>query len=98
MFAQANGTLILDLIYGHYQYAEAHHWLEFWNVAAGLARSEVHTEVEAIILNVHSDLFASIHVDPRWDPEHKLCLTFDGTITDINDAPFLLENGNLVLL
>lgn len=53
--------------------------------------------MEAFILNVHSDLFASIHVDPRWDPEHKLCLSFNGTITEINGTPFSIENGVLTL-
>lgn len=97
-FAQANGSLIWDLIYAHYKHAQSNDWLSVWDISGGLARSEVLTEVEAIILNVYSDLFASVHVDPRWDPEHKLCLSFDGTITEINDAPFLLTDGVLTPL
>jgi hypothetical protein len=97
-FAKSHGTLVLDLIYAHYQYAERNDWLRFWKVSPDLAKSQVLAEVEAIILNVHSDLFASVHVDPRWDPEHKLCLTFaDGAITEINDAAFLLKDGVLTL-
>ncbi len=97
-FAQTHGPLIFDLVYAHYRYAETNNWLQFWKVPAGLDRSQVLSEVDSVILNVHPDLFASVHVDPRWDPEHKLCLTFDGTITQINDAPFLLQDGVLTML
>lgn len=96
-FARGNSPLLLDLIYGHYRYAEANGWLQYWHIPAGLARSEVMNQVEAVILNVHTDLFASVHVDPRWDPEHKLCLSYEGTITEINDAAFALNEGVLTL-
>ena len=96
-FAVANGALLNDIIYGHYRYAEANDRLEYWNVPAGLARSEIMEQVVSIILNVHADLFSSIHVDPRWDPEHKLSLTYEETITEVNDEPFRFENGILTL-
>ena len=35
-FAAANGDLLLDLIYGHYRYAEENGWLSFWGVKPGL--------------------------------------------------------------
>ena len=37
-FAKANDDMLLDLIYGHYRYAEKEGWLEFWDVPAGLSR------------------------------------------------------------
>src|SRR5262245_11913869 len=40
-FAQANGELLLDLIHGHYRYAEKEGWLEFWGVPAGLGRDDI---------------------------------------------------------
>lgn len=97
-FASSHGPLLLDLVYGHYRYAEENKWLEHWNVPSGLDRGKVLSHVESIILNVHEDLFASVHVNPRWDPEHKLSLAYDGTITQVNDAPFQLEAGVLVPL
>ncbi len=94
-FARGNGSLLLDLIYGHYRYFEANGWLQYWHVPAGLAQSEIMDQVETVILSVHADLFASVHVDPRWDPEHKLCLSYDGTIAKVNDAAFVLNEGVL---
>ena len=96
-FAEANGALILDLVYGHYRYAEARGWLPYWGVPSGIARSEVMGQVDLILLNVHDDLVASVHIDPHWDPEHKLSLTYDGTIIEVNDRPFLLDDGELTL-
>jgi hypothetical protein len=96
VFAETYSTLLLDIIYGHYRCAEARDWLRYWNVPAGLARSEVISQVESIILNVHADLFAGVHIDPHWDPEHKLSLTYAGTITEVNEAPFRLDDGILI--
>lgn len=45
----------------------------------------------------HPELVASVYVNPHWDPEHKLDLLFEGTITAVNGEAFDLINGNLVL-
>lgn len=95
-YAKANDKHLLDLIHGHYLYAEMKGWLNFWNVPTSLARSEILSQVESVILNVDSELFSSVYVNPLWDPEHKLCLTYeDGKISQANDSPFSLRNGIL---
>ena len=95
-FARSQSAVLLDLIHGHYRYAEVNNWLEHWNVPGGLDRREVLGQVESIILNVYEDLFASVHVNPLWDPEHKLNLAYDGAITEVNDSPFQLDAGVLI--
>jgi hypothetical protein len=94
-FASANGDLLLDLIYGHYRYAEENAWLEFWGVCPGLSRDQVLSQVESVELAVHRDdrgqCDAYVFVNPRWDPEHKLDLSYsDGRIVAVNGEPFVL--------
>ncbi|BEP56625.1 hypothetical protein GmRootV118_38690 [Variovorax sp. V118] len=96
-YAKRHAEHILDLIYAHYRYAEANEWLEFWDVPAGLTRAQVMNEVESIALVVDDQLVASVYVDPRWDPEHKLDLRYEGTITEVNGEAFDLVDGTLVL-
>ena len=94
-FASSHGEVLLDIIYAHYRRFELKGWLSFLGVPSKLSRSEVLSQVDSITLNVHSDLYASIHVDPKWDPEHKLAITFDGQFTEVNDAPFKIIDGVL---
>ena len=96
-YAKRHAEHILDLIYAHYRYAEANEWLEFWGVPAGLTRTQVMNEVESVALVVDDQLIASVYVDPRWDPEHKLDLLYEGTITAVNGEAFDLVDGTLVL-
>lgn len=96
-YAKQNTDDILDLIHAHYQYAEAEGWLEFWDVPGGLNRAQVMSEVDSMALVVDSDLAARVFVNPSWDPEHKLDLRFDGKITAVNDQPYDLVDGVLVL-
>ena len=95
-YASAHGETLLDLIFGHYKYAERKGWLEFWSVPAGIGRGEILRHVDAVELTVVEDLTATVFVDPHWDPEHKLDLTFaDGRITEVNGQRYSLENGIL---
>jgi hypothetical protein len=95
-FVSSSGEHLLDLIYGHYLYAQAEGWLSFWGVPSSVSRAEVLSFVDVLSLVVDEELNASVHVDPRWDPEHKLALTYKhGAITEANDAPYHLENGVL---
>jgi len=97
-YSKAHGEYLLDLIHGHYLYAEMKGWLDFWNVPTGQTRSVILSQVESVILNVDSELFSCVYVNPLWDLEHKLCLTYKaGNITQVNDSPFLLRNGVLTL-
>lgn len=96
-YAKQHAEHILDLIYAHYRYAEANKWLDFWDVPAGLTRAEVMSEVESIALVVDSELVATVYVNPHWDPEHKLDLLYEGSITAMNGEAFDLVDGNLVL-
>jgi hypothetical protein len=94
-FASANGDLLLDLIYGHYRYAEENAWLEFWGVPSELSRDQVLSQVESVELAVHREdrgqFDACVFVNPRWDPEHKLELSYsDGRIVAVNGEPFVL--------
>jgi hypothetical protein len=95
-FAAANGDLMLDLIYGHYRYAEENDWLGFWGVRSGLRRNRVLSQVESVELTVRRGddgrPDAAVFVNPRWDPEHKLDLSFrDGQIVAVNGEPFVLD-------
>jgi hypothetical protein len=95
-FAAANGNLLLDLIYGHYKHAEENDWLAFWGVRRGLRRDRVLSQVKSVELTVRRGRDgrpeAAVFVDPRWDPEHKLDLSFrDGRIVAVNDEPFILD-------
>src|SRR3984957_1287386 len=78
-FATANGDLLLDLIYGHYRYAEENDWLDFWGVRPKLSRNRVLSQVESVELTVRRGEDgvpdAAVFVNPRWDPEHKLDLS-----------------------
>lgn len=96
-YAKQHAEHILDLIYAHYRYAEANEWLDFWDVPAGLTRAEVMSEVESIALVVDSELVFTVYVNPHWDPEHKLDLLYEGSITAVNGEAFDLVDGNLVL-
>jgi hypothetical protein len=94
-FASANGDFLLDLIYGHYRYAEEHAWLEFWVVPPGLSRDQVLSQVDSVELAVRRDdrgqCGAYVFVNPRRDPEHKLDLSYsDGRIVAVNGEPFVL--------
>ena len=97
-FARANGPFLLDLVHAHYRFAQANDFLDYWDVPYDLDRGQVLGQVDSVTLTVHQDLSAGVFVDPLWDPEHKLSLEYDGTITTINDAPFRIEDGALVLL
>jgi hypothetical protein len=95
-FASDNGDMLLDLIYGHYRYAEANGWLEFWGVPPSLRRDQVLSLVESVELAVDRDddgrCDARVFVNPRWDPEHKLDLNYsDGRIVAVNGDPFELD-------
>jgi len=57
-FAVANRDLLLDLIYGHYRYAEENTWLEFWGVPPKLRRNRVLSQVESVELTVKRALDA----------------------------------------
>jgi hypothetical protein len=94
-FAAANGELLLDLIYGHYRYAEESNWLAFWKVPPGLGRDQVLSQVRSVELAVsrdqHGQCDAWVYVNPKWDPEHKLDLNYrDGKIVAVNGEPFTL--------
>jgi hypothetical protein len=96
-FVRENSSYLLDIVYAHYRYAEANDWLSFWNVPPGLARGEVLQHVDEISLVVFEDLFACVHVDPRWDPEHKLSLDYDhAAVQRIDGQAFELVEGKLV--
>jgi hypothetical protein len=95
-FAAVNGDLLLDLIYGHYRYAEENDWLEFWGLRRGLPRNRILSQVESVELTVRLDEDgspdAAVFVSPRWDPEHKLDLSFrDGRIVAVNGKAFILD-------
>ncbi len=95
-FAAANGDLLIDLIYGHYRYAQENAWLAYWGVRRGLPRERVLSQVESVELTVRCGdggrPDAAVFVNPRWDPEHKLDLSFrDGRIVAVNDEPFVLD-------
>jgi len=95
-FASSHGEQLVDLIYGHYSYFKSQDWLSFWNVPDNLGRSEVLSQVESVILSVHSDLVAGILVNILWDQEHRLRLTYEsGAITEANDGEFEIKNGTL---
>ena len=51
-FVATDGELVLDLIYGHYRYAEENDRLGFWNVPRGLRRDRVLSQVESVALTV----------------------------------------------
>lgn len=95
-FAAANGYLLLDLIYGHYKYAEENDWLSFWRVRRGLSRNSILSQVESIELTVRrgNDGLpdAAVFVNPRWDLEHKLDLCYrDGQVVAVNGEPFIMD-------
>lgn len=95
-FSAAHGELLLDLIYGHYRYAEEDGWLEFWDVPPGLRRNQVLSQVQSIELTVRRGADgrceAAVYVNPLWDPEHKLDLAYQGgRIVAVNEEPFVLE-------
>jgi hypothetical protein len=101
-FAKANDEMLLDLIFGHYRYAEKEGWLEFWGVPRGLSRAEILSQVESIALCVQRDreeaipYDAAVFVNPNWDKEHKLDLRYrKGKIVEVNDEPFVLKRGVL---
>ncbi len=96
-YASSHGELLLDLIYGHYCYFKAQDWLSFWNVPDNLGRSEVLSQVESIVLSVHSDLVAGILVNILWDQEHSLSLSYEsGVITEANNGEFKIRDGTLI--
>jgi hypothetical protein len=95
-FVASNGDLVLDMIYGHYKYAEENDWLRFWGVRPGLRRNRVLSQVKSVDLTVRRGrdgrLDAAVFVNPRWDPEHKLDLSFrDGQIVAVNGEPFAMD-------
>jgi hypothetical protein len=95
-FAAANSDLLLDLIYGHYRYAEENDWLVFWGVRPKLRRNRVLSQVESVELTVRRGddglPEAAVFVNPRWDPEHKLDFSFrDGRIIAVNGGPYVLD-------
>jgi hypothetical protein len=95
-FAAANGDLLLDLIYGHYRYAEENNWLSFWGVRPRLSRQRVLSQVESAELTVRRGdgdrPEAAVFINPRWDPEHKLDLSYSGgRIVAVNDEPYVLD-------
>jgi hypothetical protein len=95
-FAASNGDLLLDLIYGHYLYAQENNWLDFWGVPHGLRRNRVLSQVESVELTVRRGSDgrpdAGVYVNPLWEQEHKLFLSFrDGQIVAVNDHAFVLD-------
>ena len=99
-FAAGNGDLLLDLIYGHYRHAEERGWLSFWGVPPELPRAGVLSQVESVELLVRrgEELRpeAVVFVNPCWDPEHKLELSFHGgRIVAVNDEPYVLDGDVL---
>jgi hypothetical protein len=96
-YASSHGEQLLDLIYGHYSQFKAQGWLSFWNVSADLGRSDVMSQVESVILSVHSDLVAGILINISWDQEHRLRLTYEsGAIIEANDGEFEIKNDTLI--
>ncbi len=94
-FAEANGDLLLNLIYGHYRYTEENGWLGFWGVQPNLGLNRILSQVESIELAVRRDrrgqCDAGVFVNPRWDPEHKLDLSYSGgQIVAVNGELFVL--------
>jgi hypothetical protein len=99
-FATANGDLLLDLIYGHYLYAQENDWLNFWGVPQGLSRNRILSQVESVKLTVRrsddGQIHAVIYINPMWEQEHKLFLSVrDRRIVAVNDHPFVLDGGVL---
>ncbi len=99
-FAESNGALLVDLIYGHYRFAEEKGWLSFWGVGPKLSRNQVLSQVRSVELRVWRGdggiPEAEVFVDPRWDPEHKLDLIYSGgRIVAINEQPFFLDGDVL---
>jgi|SRR5579883_1471416 len=95
-FAVENGDLLLDLIYGHYRYAEENGWLSFWGVRPGLGRDRVLKRVQSVELAVRRGRDgrpdAGVFVNPRWDPEHKLDLSYSGgRIVAVNGEPYIMD-------
>lgn len=95
-FAAANGDMLLDLIYGHYKYAEENGWLVSLRVKPGLGHNRILKHVESITLAVRRDrkgrLDAGVFINPLWDPEHKLDLAYrEGRIVAVNGGPFILD-------
>ena len=95
VYAAANGEELLNIVHAHYRKFELKGWLSYWGVPSGLSRTDVLRLSDSITLNVHSDLYASVLVDPKWDPEHQLALTFCGKINEINEEPFDIIDGVL---
>ena len=94
-YASSNGELLLNLIYEHYCHFKARGYLSFWNVAEDLGRSNVMSQVESVVLSIHSDHVACILVNILWDQEHRLRFTYESdAITEANDGEFEVENGS----
>ncbi len=96
-FAAANGELLLELIYGHYRYAEENDWLGFWRVPVGLGLNQVLAQVQSVTLEASRNVkktprfTASVYVWPNWDQEHGLDMIYrDGKIATINGAGYIL--------
>jgi hypothetical protein len=94
-FVIGSGELLLDLIYGHYRYAEEREWLEYSGVPAGLGLDQILEQVNSVKLDVSrrspGKYDAGMLVNPKWDPEHKLDLTYrDGQIVEANGEPYVL--------
>lgn len=98
-FAAANDELLLDLIYGHYRYAEENRWLSFWGVKPRLGRNRVLAQVKSVKLTVRRGKGgpeAAVFVNPRWDLEHKLDFSYSaGRIVAVNGDPFVLDGDVL---
>jgi hypothetical protein len=95
-FVVDNGDLLLDLIFGHYRYAEENGWLSFWGVRPKLSRGRVLSQVESVELTVrrgdNGQPDAAVFINPRWDPEHKLDLGYSGGhIVTVNGEPYVMD-------
>ena len=98
IFVRANGEHLLDLVYGHYKLAERENWLAFWGVPAALHRDQLIEQLPSVEVSVADDLYCCLHLDPKWDPEHKLYFTIaNSRVIDVNGEQYALVGETLVL-
>jgi hypothetical protein len=105
-YVQDQTELIADIVYGHYLWFVSldPEWFDDLGIPQGLDRAGVLEYVDRRALVVSRDLEndeayeSVVHIIPKWEHEHALFLTYkDGEIGMVNDEPFRLEDGLLVL-
>ena len=103
-FAEANGSLILDILFGAYLAAQRDdpRNLELCGAPKNLTKAEIKSQVRddlsLVVSRFEDELSASIYLVPFWDEEHALTLEVrDGMIVTINEYSFVLKDGVLEL-